>query len=116
MGPEPAFEAVGRLDGAVFLRTGAVDRRRHQPVMLAEREILVVEAARGLAAFELMGRGRALVGAPPVRRAPEDEERGWQPGLEREYRLAAAGRGVLDVAVAQDGVAGAGGRRGRPAR
>src|SRR5690606_2957477 len=91
-------------DVTVFLRTGAVDRRRLQAVVIAEREILLIEAARSLAAFELVGGGRALVGAQPVRRTAKADEGRWQARLEREHRLAAAGRGVLDVAVAKDRV------------
>jgi hypothetical protein len=50
----------------------------------AEGQILVVEASCGLAAFELMGSSRALVGLDAEGRAAEGVEGVLQAYLQRE--------------------------------
>ena len=80
--------------------------------MLAQRDVIGVTAAAALAALELMGRSRALIGLGKPRHPAQHPQRGLQPGLEREAGFRKARQGPFPVRVRQHRVAEQVGERG----
>lgn len=93
------------LHVAVLVGPAEIDGARRGAQVLAEREILGVEAARGGTALELMRGGRAVVGLHLCGHAAEPPEAVLQTRLQRQARLRLARHRPLPVGIRQHEVA-----------